>query len=92
MGINELRKACLKTAASERHAFGDRRPDVVCGQVVHEVVLHHHGKPGEAAHHVTEQRQRGVMKQVDELIPCPHVVEIRVGEPEKGNHPPLAPR
>jgi hypothetical protein len=51
----------------ERPAFGDRGADVVGGQVVHELVLHHHGEEGERADGVTEERQGGVAEDVPDF-------------------------
>lgn len=72
----------------EADAFCDGGADVVCCEVVHEVVFGEHGEVGEATDDVAGEGEDGVADAVLDFSPGVELVEVRAFHAEEGEEVP----
>ena len=60
---------------AESHALGHSGAHIVCCQMLHEVVFHHHGRHSKGGHHIAGKRQHTVHEQILKLLTERHPLE-----------------
>ena len=70
----------MDDGAAEGDAFGDGGADIIGGEVIHELIFGQHGGEGEGTDEVAEERESGVVEDVDGFAPEGFFHEVEAGE------------